>query len=71
MVAPYSGVVAARLVEVGEMVTVGKPLMIGFDPAQMRVIVNVPQYKLADIGSASAGLGGVSFPQALDAGRRR
>ena len=50
VVAPYSGLVAARLVEVGEMVTVGKPLMTGFDPSQMRVIVNVPQYKLADIG---------------------
>jgi len=51
VVAPYGGVVAARLVELGEMVTVGKPLMTGFDPAQMRVIVNVPQYRLAEIGS--------------------
>jgi len=51
VVAPYSGVVGARLVEVGEMVTVGKPLMSGFDPGQMRVIVEVPQYKLADIGA--------------------
>lgn len=50
VVAPYSGVVSARLVEVGEMVTVGKPLMAGFDPAQMRAIVSVPQYKLAEIG---------------------
>lgn len=49
--APYGGVVAARLVEVGEMVTVGKPLMTGFDPAQLRVIVEVPQYRLADIGA--------------------
>lgn len=50
VVAPYSGLVAARLVELGEMVSVGKPLMTGFDPSQMRVVVNVPQYKLADIG---------------------
>ena len=49
--APYSGVVAARLVEVGEMVTVGKPLMTGFDPAQLRVVVEVPQYRLTDIGA--------------------
>ena len=49
--APYGGVVSARLVEVGEMVTVGKPLMTGFDPAQLRVIVNVPQFKLAEIGA--------------------
>jgi RND family efflux transporter MFP subunit len=50
VIAPYSGVVSARMVEMGEMVMVGKPLLTGFDPSQMRVIVNVPQYKLADIG---------------------
>src|SRR5512139_2590161 len=50
VIAPFGGVVASRLVEMGEMVTVGKPLMIGFDPTQMRVVVNVPQYKLAEIG---------------------
>ena len=51
VVAPYSGVVAARLVEVGEMVMPGKPMMVGFDPAEMRVVVSVPQYKLQDIGT--------------------
>ena len=51
VIAPYGGVVSARMVELGEMVTVGKPLMTGFDPSQMRVIVNVPQYKLAEIGA--------------------
>ena len=51
VVAPYGGMVAARLVQVGEMVTVGQPLMTGFDPAKMRVIVNVPQDKLQDIGT--------------------
>lgn len=50
VIAPYSGVVAARLVEVGEMVMPSKPLMTGFDPSEMRVVVNVPQDKLADIG---------------------
>jgi RND family efflux transporter MFP subunit len=50
VIAPYSGLVAARLVEVGEMVMPGKPLMTGFDPAALRVVVNVPQYKLAEIG---------------------
>ncbi len=48
--APYAGVVAARLVEVGEMVLPGKPLMTGFDPAEMRAVVNVPQYKLSELG---------------------
>ena len=50
VIAPYSGVVAARLVEVGEMVMPGKPLMTGFDPSGMRVVVSVPQYKLPEIG---------------------
>jgi RND family efflux transporter MFP subunit len=50
VVAPYAGVVAARLVEMGEMVMPGKPLMTGFDPSEMRVIVSVPQYKLSEIG---------------------
>jgi len=47
--APYSGVIAARHVEVGETVSPGTPLMTGFDPKDMRVIANVPQYKLAEI----------------------
>lgn len=51
VVAPYAGVVASRQVEVGEMVMPGKPLMTGFDPAEMRVLVSVPQYKLSEIGA--------------------
>ncbi len=51
VIAPYGGVVSAKMVELGEMVTVGKPLMTGFDPSQMRVIANVPQDKLKDIGT--------------------
>ena len=47
--APFSGVVAARHVELGESVTPGTPLMTGFDPRDMRVIANIPQYKLAEI----------------------
>lgn len=50
--APYSGVVAARHVEVGEVVTPGKPLMTGFDPREMRAIANIPQYKLATVKAA-------------------
>lgn len=52
VLAPYGGVVAARMVELGEMVMPGKPLMTGFDPSEMRVLVSVPQYKMADIGDA-------------------
>jgi RND family efflux transporter MFP subunit len=50
--APYSGVVAARHVEVGETVAPGTPLMTGFDPRDMRVIANIPQYKLAEVKAA-------------------
>lgn len=50
VLAPYSGVVAARLVELGEMVMPGKPLMTGFDPAEMRAVADLPQGKLASIG---------------------
>lgn len=47
--APYSGIVAARHIELGEMVTPGKPLMTGFDPQDMRVVADVPQLKLAQV----------------------
>lgn len=49
LTAPFSGVVMARHVEVGEMASPGKPLMTGFDPNDLRVVANVPQYKLAEI----------------------
>ena len=49
ILAPYSGVVAARHVELGEMASPGKPLMTGFDPKDLRVVASIPQYKLADI----------------------
>jgi len=51
IVAPYSGVVSARHVELGEMATLGKPLMTGFDPSTLRVVANVPQ---ASIGAIQA-----------------
>jgi RND family efflux transporter MFP subunit len=50
--APFSGVVAARHVEMGETVAPGTPLMTGFDPKDMRVIANIPQYKLAEVRAA-------------------
>ncbi len=47
--APFSGVVSARHVEMGESVSPGTPLMTGFDPKDMRVVANIPQYKLAAV----------------------
>jgi RND family efflux transporter MFP subunit len=49
IVAPYSGVVSARHVELGEMATPGRPLMTGFDPSTLRVVATVPQAQVADI----------------------
>jgi RND family efflux transporter MFP subunit len=54
VVAPYSGVVSARLVELGEMASPGTPLMAGFDPREMRVVANIPQYKVAAVRAASS-----------------
>ncbi len=53
IVAPYSGVVSARHVEVGEMATPGKPLMTGFDPSSLRVVANLPQAQLPAIRAAN------------------
>lgn len=47
--APYGGVVAARHVELGETVTPGMPLMTGFDPNDLRVIADIPQFRLGGI----------------------
>ena len=53
IVAPYSGVVSARHVELGEMATPGKPLFTGFDPSTLRVVANVPQAEVAAIQAGS------------------
>jgi len=54
VVAPYSGVVAQRHVELGEMVTPGKPLMTGFDPHDMRVVASISQDKLGEVKKSGA-----------------
>lgn len=54
LVAPYSGIVSARHVELGEMAVPGKPLMTGFDPGTLRVVATVPQSQIAVI---QAGVG--------------
>jgi RND family efflux transporter MFP subunit len=53
LVAPYSGVVAARHVQLGEMATPGKPIMTGFDPTSLRVVATVPSTQVGAIQSAS------------------
>ena len=47
VVAPYSGIVSARHIELGEMASPGRPLMTGFDPSTLRVVATVPQAQVA------------------------
>ncbi|TXH68803.1 MAG: efflux RND transporter periplasmic adaptor subunit [Thiothrix sp.] len=43
LVAPYSGIVTQRHVQVGETVNIGTPIMTGISLDQLRVVVEVPQ----------------------------
>lgn len=47
--APIGGVVAQRHAEQGEMAAPGKPLLTLYEPGSLRVVANVPQYRLADV----------------------
>jgi RND family efflux transporter MFP subunit len=49
IVAPYSGVVSARHVQLGEMAAPGKPLLTGFDPSTLRVVATVASSQVAAI----------------------
>ena len=50
--APFDGIVVERHVELGEMATVGTPLMTGLSLEHLRVVVDVPQ---SDIGALRGG----------------
>jgi len=62
IVAPYSGVVSARHVQLGEMATPGKPLMTGFDPSTLRVVAAVPSTQVAAI--SAGGKARIEIPSA-------
>lgn len=47
--APFSGIVAQRLTELGEMASPGKPLLTLFEPGGLRVVANIPQYRVAEV----------------------
>lgn len=47
--APYSGVMSALHVELGEMAAPGKPLATGYDPAFLRVTAQIPQTQIEAI----------------------
>lgn len=68
--APISGIVAQRHVELGEMASLGKPLVTVFDPKGMRVVASVPQYQLAALRASPKAK--VEFPESgrwIDAAR--
>ncbi len=54
IVAPYSGIVSARHVQLGEMASPGKPLLTGFDPSGLRVVATVAS---AQVPAIQAGAG--------------
>ena len=53
IVAPYSGVVLTRHVQLGEMAAPGKPLLTGFDPSSLRAVATVPTGQAVAISSGS------------------
>jgi RND family efflux transporter MFP subunit len=59
--APIAGIIAERLVQVGEMAAPGTPLVTVFDPKGLRVIASIPQSRLAAV--KRAGEARVEFPE--------
>lgn len=67
--APFSGVIASRLAEAGEMASPGRPLLRIFEPGDLRVVASIPQYKLAEIQQASTARVELPGAQWLDVSR--
>ena len=68
--APIAGIVAQRHAELGEMAALGRPLVTVYDPKGLRLIANIPQYKLAEV--RKSGRARLEFPEIglwLDAAR--
>jgi RND family efflux transporter MFP subunit len=51
--APYDGVVAEVLTEVGDMAMPGQPMLVIYEPNYLRATVNVPQSQLSNLKSDS------------------
>ncbi|MDB5970064.1 MAG: secretion protein HlyD [Hydrocarboniphaga sp.] len=47
--APFDGIVARRDIAVGDMAAPGKALLWLYDPSSLRLVVDVPQSRLADV----------------------
>ncbi|MDD3352502.1 efflux RND transporter periplasmic adaptor subunit [Zoogloea sp.] len=50
--APFSGIVAQRLTEPGEMAQPGRPLLVVYEPGALRAVADLPQARLAELGQA-------------------
>ena len=59
--APISGVVAQRLIELGEMAAPGRQLLTIYEPSGLRVTASIPQYKLPQMRSVKQAR--VEFPE--------
>ncbi len=53
--APFSGVIAERSVQLGEMAQPGRPLFTMFDPGDLRVLASVPEDVIARVGTGAKG----------------
>jgi RND family efflux transporter MFP subunit len=53
--APFSGVIAERSVQLGEMAQPGRPLFTMFDPSDLRVVANVPEDVIARVRTGAKG----------------
>ena len=58
--APFDGLVSARLAQMGDMASLGRPLLTMFDPATLRVVTSIPQEKLDEV--RKSGRASVEFP---------
>lgn len=65
LTAPYAGVVSKVDVEVGDMASPGKPLITVYDPAAMRVVVNVPQMRVGALKQEASSIEIPAAPPAL------
>ncbi|GGY34919.1 resistance-nodulation-cell division (RND) efflux membrane fusion protein [Bacterioplanes sanyensis] len=60
--APYSGIVKARHVEIGEWVSPGQALMSGFAPTPLRAVADIPQYLAQQVGRVTVETAQGSYP---------
>lgn len=51
IIAPYSGIVSQRMVELGELVNPGQALMTGFSAQPLRAITHIPQHLASQLST--------------------